>query len=463
MKFIRMATTLFLVLFPKVSVTAQQMPTEVHENLGKLVGTWQVKTTIDNKPVTETVTLEWSSDQNTLRYDGKGKNFQTGESETFSGILGWDGTQKLVVERGFNSLGGTMTATLAVKGNTWKSPTKSTDIVNGKITTETSDRIFKWKSDDQWSLMHTNQRINGKTEQDRISVFRKIRNSSDPAAKRLVRDEIERFKSCWKESNAELLAQEFSHDGIRAINTRTLPIVGHEAIQKSFEEGFSAGQRDENATIDAKVIHAEFITDKHIMADGTWWLTEADGTVSRTGKWGNIWVVNDDHTNAKLLMESAYADLPLEKVADRKVPKRGHALPAAAEIQDAELAGMIQRHVKRYMAGASTADSKKIAREFTTDGIRIVSEMPRAYRGRPAIFRSLKIANEGSSPYANRKLEVVVLNARRLDSHIAIANGVWQVTEKDGSIIDFGQWGNVLEIKGGGAKLLLESAGSYEP
>jgi hypothetical protein len=164
-----------------------------------------------------------------------------------------------------------------------------------------------------------------------------------------------------------------------------------------------------------------------------------------------------------MLLESAYADLPLESVANRELPDVSFQLPEQPKLRDAKLLQMVERSIERYARGALNSDSSLMAQEFTVDGVRSVSEMPQAYRGRLAILESLKVANEGTSPYAKTELKAVILNAQRLSDTVAIANGVWQVSDSKGSVIDFGQWGNVLQIQDGEVKLIFESAGSYQP
>lgn len=174
MTLFRLASVI-LVLSSANSAYGQSMPKAVHKQLGKLVGNWTIETTIDDKTIKEKITVKWSADKNTIHYEGKGENFDTGQPVTFSGILGWDGKKQTVVETNFNSLGGTMNATHNIKGGRWRSPTKSVRIVDGRFKSGKSLRIFKWKSDDEWTVTSTKQVVDGESQEDLKSVFRRIK------------------------------------------------------------------------------------------------------------------------------------------------------------------------------------------------------------------------------------------------------------------------------------------------
>ena len=105
---------------------AQKMPTEVHDNLMKLVGTWEIETGVNGQDISTVVTLKWSEDRNTIHYEASGSSLKTGlDNATFSGILGWDGSRQLVMEYRYNSLGETMQATHRISKSSWKSRTWS--------------------------------------------------------------------------------------------------------------------------------------------------------------------------------------------------------------------------------------------------------------------------------------------------------------------------------------------------
>ena len=289
-----------------------------------------------------------------------------------------------------------------------------------------------------------------------------LASRSDPKAMQLIESEIDVFKKIWKTKSAAQLAAEFTKNGVRALSNFELPVKGQQAIQESFASAFAPDGRAAGTTLDADVRHARFLTDRHILACGTWRVVETDGTLRRSGKWGNIWVVDADHRDCKMMLESAYMNLGLHDVAERDLTARSTKLPAAPQIRDVQLVKMIERSIERYASGMLQGDPEKVANEFREDGIRIVSEMPDLYFGRKSILSSLQVAIGDGSPYSETQLRAVVLGAQKISPDIVIANGVWQALDANNQLIDFGQWGNVLQIEDGEAKLLMESAGSFQ-
>ena len=137
------------------------------------------------------------------------------------------------------------------------------------------------------------------------------------------------------------------------------------------------------------------------------------------------------------MLESAYADAPHQ----RDLPKRDQDFPTDSELSKTELGGMVQRNVNRFIKGFSNSDFATVTREFTLDGVRSVSSLPGSYRGHAAILRSLETEDKSLEANDDVTLDAVVLNAKRLSPTIAIANGLWQLTDQDGNLVDYGQWG----------------------
>ena len=455
---------LFSILLFVNSASAERMPSKIHKSLGKLIGTWEIETRVDDQVVSTVVTLKWSTDKNTIHYDAKGGNLATGVANTtFSGILGWDGSKGVVSEHSYTSLGETMSATHEITDGKWVSPTTSIAFIDGKPLTETKIRYFHWDAAGRLTIQVTKRKRGDESLPDQTYHFRRVAPGSNAVAIRLIKDTIGRWRAHWKSKNLDELAKEFAPNGVRVLGRRLQPSVGARAIRESFEpvESDSASQAD--TKLQAEVLHARFLDKQHIIGDGIFTVTDSDGKIVRKGKWANLFVINKKRTKVTLLMEAAFEELPLNAVAKRELPQAGLKLPSPVKLEDEQLAAMLHRSIQRYAYGAQNEDSNKIAREFTINGVRSVSEIAKTIRGRAAILKSLRIANEGSSPYAKTALSAVILGARRVSDRVAIAYGSWQVADEKGKVIDYGQWGNVFSIKDGEVKLLQESAGSYLP
>ena len=463
MNFIAPCLLLTLLAIPQFAA-AQKMPTEVHDNLMKLVGTWEIETGVNGQDISTVVTLKWSEDRNTIHYEASGSSLKTGQDNvTFSGILGWDGSRQLVTEYSYNSLGETMQATHRISKSLWKSRTRSVSFKDGTPVTEESLRVFQWNRHDHLKINVTNRKQNDDALPDQTYTFRPVAAGSSATAIRLIKDSIVRWKKNWQDQNTAALAGEFASHSVRVLGRNLRPYSGAEAIRRSFDEALEGAGDATNTELTADVRHARFVDNKHVIGDGTFIITKADGEVVKRGKWANVFIANEDRTDIRLLMEAAFEHLPLDAVANRSLPPAGLTLPDPPKLKDTALQAMIERSIARYAEGVLNSNSELVANEFTVDGVRSVSEMPAAYRGREAILDSLRIANEGSSPYAKTRLKVVVLGARRISDQLAIANGLWQAVNDQGEVIDYGQWGNVWWIKAGEVKLLQESAGSYLP
>ena len=462
------SSSILLLLFSSLlfanKANGQQMPARIHDNLAKLVGTWEILTRVDDQTVSSVVTLKWSADENTIHYEAKGGSLTTGQANTtFSGILGWDGVQKVVREYSYNSLGETMQATHRIENGSWQSPTKSVTFEDGKPLNEVKMRHFQWDSAGRLTIKVTERKRGNQTLPDQYYHFRRVGPDSDAVAIRLIQDSIVRWRRLWKTQDVDELTKEFADNGIRVLGRSLRPHVGSQTIRDSFKTAFTANDSGTATELRAEVLQAKFLDDKHILGDGVFTVTDAKGNVVRRGKWANVFVVDKGRTRVTLLMEAAFENLPLNSVSQRELPKEGLQLPKPGQLKDKELAAMIDRNIKRYAEGVLHSNSRLVAAQFTADGVRSVSEFPETVRGQNAILKSLRIVNEGSSPYARTVLKAVILDARRLSDRLAIANGLWQAVDEQGRVVDYGQWGNVVQIEDGEVKWLQESAGSYQP
>ncbi|MHB0958896.1 MAG: hypothetical protein ACYC0X_14870 [Pirellulaceae bacterium] len=154
--------------------SAQAMPSHVHKALGRLVGEWTMETVVEGKTSRSTLASKWSEDQACIIYTWKGNDFVTGKDNSGTGILGWDGARKLVVEHELDSDGSVFTATHQIAENgEWTSPTQGWSIVDGKTEHFESLRVFHWTSDDQWEVKATQHYVAGKRQPDVMSTIRR--------------------------------------------------------------------------------------------------------------------------------------------------------------------------------------------------------------------------------------------------------------------------------------------------
>ena len=163
-----------LVLAFASQASAEAMPAHVHKALGKLVGEWTMETVVEGKASQSTLVAKWSEDKACITYSWKGKDFVTGTDNSGTGILGWDGNRKLVVEHELDSDGSVFTATHQItEDGEWTSPTHGWSIIDGKTEHFESSRTFKWASDDEWEVKGTRHFVGGKRQPDIVTTVRR--------------------------------------------------------------------------------------------------------------------------------------------------------------------------------------------------------------------------------------------------------------------------------------------------
>ena len=137
-------------------------------------------------------------------------------------------------------------------------------------------------------------------------------------------------------------------------------------------------------------------------------------------------------------------------------------MPEALTAKDDPVVPLLERSIMRYTAGMRTSDFDALAREFTPDGVQLVGNVTGPSRGYKEIAKAFSVGVGEGSPYEKTVLEGKVLGLRRIDDQLVAAYGVWSAQTPDGKLIDFGQWGNVFRLADGEAKMIIESAGSFE-
>ena len=224
---------------------------------------------------------------------------------------------------------------------------------------------------------------------------------------------------------------------------------------------FEADIAEHNANLDnalSSEVRATRMFDGGIMlADGDFELKDKDGALLLGGKWGCVYRQTDE--GLEVVMESAHVakDTLKEPIDFAKVERQA---ASAADFGDAgTYVDAMNNLIAAYGEGMKAGDAAKIAGLFTEDGIQLVGSSSEPHRGRAAIQAALKsILPEGG--YAGTDLEGTILGMHKVSDNLLCANGQWQVAGEDGAVLEFGQWGNLMEIQDDGSLLLImESAG----
>ena len=287
--------------------------------------------------------------------------------------------------------------------------------------------------------------------------------SSEDGAKPLAADEqlaaLEaRFLDGFNKGDAGALSALFASDGVRVISGAQVPSSGREQIKALFEADIEQHNANLDNRLSSETRAVRSLGDGIVVADGAFELKDKAGALLLGGKWGCVYRETDD--GLEVVMESAHvAKDTLQAPIDYSKVKR-QAATAADFGEAAKHLEPMQQQIAQYQAAIKAGDAAKIAGLFVEDGVQLVSSSSKPHVGRAAIEAALKsVLPEGG--YTGTNLAAKILGIRELSSKLLCANGVWEITGDDGAVLEFGQWGNLMEIQADGSlKLILESTGA---
>ena len=279
---------------------------------------------------------------------------------------------------------------------------------------------------------------------------------SDEHAAQLVREHIGRVVSYVQNGDAESLTLEFIPDGIRSLSTAKSPVAGRTAIRRQIEGTLEQYRERRFEKLNGEILAARFISPDTILGWGTFEFSNADGDLLRKGKWGDVLQVVDG--KAKFVMQSAYIEHTDSLAGDTlSSDYEMTADPNGGDYQ------MIQRSINRFTKAYNDGNIDALLKEFTPNGVRIVSGIAGVYEGRDAIRKTFETEWSGELEVGDGSVLIgKTLHIHRIDDELIAASGVWRLTSQDGTVLDGGNWGNLFQQNGSEVQLLLESAGSCQ-
>lgn len=256
----------------------------------------------------------------------------------------------------------------------------------------------------------------------------------------------ESFSAAWASGDAEAIGQLYSEDAIRIVSTSATPIYGREAIISDFVVNFSS---PDGATIIKAIAEvARFISDDIVIGAGTYEVIDADGTIGATGLWGNAFQLKADRL--LMLMESA---------GDMATAGMNPSSLAIPQVIDAVYMGpradALNRIVTTYEENSVT-NPKAVADLFLDDGLHVISGNGRVISGKEDILESLT-----SNAVPGVTLDAWSYGYREIGNSVAIGWGGYNLTDTDGKIIEYGQWGNINKITADRDMVVMERAGPF--
>lgn len=256
----------------------------------------------------------------------------------------------------------------------------------------------------------------------------------------------ESFSAAWASGDAEAIGQLYSEDAIRIVSTSATPIYGREAIISDFVVNFSS---PDGATIIKAIAEvARFISDDIVIGAGTYEVIDADGTIGATGLWGNAFQLKADRL--LMLMESA---------GDMATAGMNPSSLAIPQVIDAVYMGpradALNRIVTTYEENSVT-NPEAVTDLFLDDGLHVISGNGRVISGKEDILESLT-----SNAVPGVTLDAWSYGYREIGNSVAIGWGGYNLTDTDGKIIEYGQWGNINKITADRDMVVMERAGPF--
>ena len=265
-------------------------------------------------------------------------------------------------------------------------------------------------------------------------------------ANNLMDQFTESFSAAWASGDAEAIGQLYSEDAIRIVSTSATPIYGREAIISDYGVNFSS---PDGATIVKAIAEvAKFISDDIVIGAGTYEVIEADGTIGASGLWGNAFQLKA----GRLLML-------MESTGDMATAGMNPSSLAIPQVIDAVYVGpradALNRIVTTYEENSVT-NPKAVADLFLDDGLHVISGNGRVISGKEDILESLT-----SNAVPGVTLDAWSYGYREIGNSVAIGWGGYNLTDTDGTIIEYGQWGNINKITADSDMIVMERAGPF--
>ena len=266
-----------------------------------------------------------------------------------------------------------------------------------------------------------------------------------PNAKALMMASKDRFVAYWAAGDVAAVAGEFTEDATRVISNPNGAIVGGQAILESFTQTFSEESEFKNSKIEVAILETRFVSEDIMIGAGTFKISDNDSSFVERGKWGNVYRYADG--DIKFLLESAHPTHDLAQITTKEMPSLESSI-----VSEQLHFEKVQASVANYIKHANAGDAAALAMLFTQDGIQNVASKDGIVMGREQIKATTTFSED-------QVLNANLLGYMDLGNSLAIAWGNWMQVDSASNTSLRGQWGNLFEIKGDTAYVLMESAG----
>jgi hypothetical protein len=175
MKMLLCATvaTLATILWNNHAV-GQEIPDSARKELARFVAMWEIEDAVDGEAIKSTIDAKWNDDRTAVTYTWRGTNPDTNKPASSTGVIGWDGSRKVLVEFAVSSSGEVFTSTFHPAEGEWRCPTEGTELVEGKFKPFKTVRIFKWNPSG-FDIIGTEKTLDGEARPDTTAALRRVK------------------------------------------------------------------------------------------------------------------------------------------------------------------------------------------------------------------------------------------------------------------------------------------------
>ena len=125
--------------------------------------------------------------------------------------------------------------------------------------------------------------------------------TNDPAMMEIVKS----FEDSWANGNSEALANLFTDDAVRLVDSAPDALRGRDAIRESFAAGFADDSPFKGSRLTGIVLGMRDLDDDYLIAHGIWRGVDAAGAPLGRGQWANLYRREGD--KIRIVMENAGA------------------------------------------------------------------------------------------------------------------------------------------------------------
>ncbi|MBA4685228.1 MAG: SgcJ/EcaC family oxidoreductase [Planctomycetes bacterium] len=125
--------------------------------------------------------------------------------------------------------------------------------------------------------------------------------TNDPAMMEIVKS----FEESWATGNSEALANLFTDDAVRLVDSAPDALRGRDAIRESFAAGFADDSPFKGSRLTGIVLGMRDLDDDYLIAHGIWRGVDASGAPLGRGQWANLY--RREGGKIRIVMENAGA------------------------------------------------------------------------------------------------------------------------------------------------------------